>query len=97
MSKKNFKDNPALQFMSKPEIIIKEITQAKDEQKLRGVNGVVPNSFVQKFVPFEAKSKRFNMLIRPSVFVRLKNEAENKGTSINNLINTILELYLEKE
>lgn len=43
-----------------------------------------------KVVP-ETKSKRLNLLIRPSVYNALQEKAAEQGTSINNLINDILQ------
>ena len=101
MSKKSFKDNPALQFMSRSEV--KEI---KDTDKKTDIvlisdedsgSGNFAENFVYTPVIFEAKSKRFNMLIRPSVFAHLKKKAEFKGTSVNDLIHTIIEIYIEND
>jgi hypothetical protein len=95
MSKKSFKDNPALQFMSRAE---KEIGREAPEEvraEVREVREVADNFHMVTPVIFEAKSKRFNMLIRPSVFASLKKMAENKGTSVNDLINAAVENYIK--
>ena len=39
----------------------------------------------------ESKSKRVQLLIKPSLHSLLKEKAEREGTSVNNLINEILE------
>lgn len=39
----------------------------------------------------ESKSKRVQLLIKPSLHSLLKDRAEREGTSVNNLINEILE------
>ena len=89
MSKKSFRDNPALQFMSRPE---KEMdSEVREIKEVMGTE----ESFRVMPVVFEAKSKRFNMLIRPSVFADLRRISENKGTSVNDLINKIVENYIE--
>ena len=91
MSKKSFRDNPALQFMSRAEEVntgAREVCREERPMEVKDNFRVVP-------VAFEAKSKRFNMLIRPSVFANLKEMSENRGTSVNDLINTIVENYLE--
>ena len=94
MSKKSFKDNPALQFMSRPEEVARE-EKPIEVREIREVKENLVNSY-RPAAPmvFEAKSKRFNMLIRPSVFASLKEISENRGTSINDLINTIVENYI---
>ena len=45
----------------------------------------------------ELKDKRFSLLIKPSLYNRLKDLAEEKGTSVNNVINVILESVLEAQ
>lgn len=45
----------------------------------------------------ELKGKRFSLLIKPSLYNRLKDLAEEKGTSVNNVINVILESVLEAQ
>ena len=44
----------------------------------------------------ETKSKRFQMLIQPSLYSKLKDMAEQKGSSLNDLIHTILEQAAKK-
>ena len=94
MSKKSFKDNPALQFMSRAERDVSGKVQEEKREEVREVREVF-DSFRIAPVNFEAKSKRFNMLMRPSLFINLKKMAENKGTSVNDLINIIVENYIE--
>lgn len=38
----------------------------------------------------ESKSKRLNLLIRPSIYEALKDKAQAAGTSVNDYINEIL-------
>ena len=42
----------------------------------------------------ETKSKRLNLLIKPSIFKALKEISHNNYTSVNNMINEILEQYI---
>jgi len=102
MSKKSFKDNPALQFMSRAEVAIAEVGKA-DNEKVSEMVPVKEVVEVAKIIEdpiasnifFESKSKRFNMLIRPSTYDNLKRMSEIKGTSVNDLINKIVEAYIE--
>ena len=97
MSKKSFRDNPALQFMSRPEETNREASvEVAEVREIRQVKEITDNFRVIP-VAFEAKSKRFNMLMRPSVFVKLKRMSENKGTSVNDFMHTIMELYIEND
>ena len=45
----------------------------------------------------EAKDKRFSLLIKPSLYNRLKDLAAEQDTSVNNVINVILESVLEAQ
>lgn len=45
----------------------------------------------------EKKSVRLNLLLRPTTKKELKAEADRKDTSINNLINDILEEYINTQ
>lgn len=44
----------------------------------------------------ESKSERLQLLIRPTTKKRLKVEAIAQGVSVNDLVSTILEDYLER-
>ena len=45
----------------------------------------------------ELKSKRLNLLIRPSVYADIEKIAAMKRVSTNDLINTVLDYYRERE
>ena len=45
----------------------------------------------------ELKSKRLNLLIRPSVYADIEKIAAMKRVSTNDLINTVLDDYRERE
>ena len=96
MSKKSFKDNPALQFMSRAEEVVSEVREEKpvEVREIKEVREVVNSYRMPVPKVFEAKSKRFNMLLRPSVFANLKEISDSRGTSVNDLINTIVEDYI---
>jgi len=78
MSKKNFKNevNPALQFISGSE---EENQEAKATPMKRNP------------LYIETKSKRVQLLLQPSLHSKLKIISEQKGSSLNDLIHTILE------
>jgi len=100
MSKKSFRDNPALQFVSRAEkevsreTVEEKIPETKEAKEIKEIREIVENFKITP-ITFEAKSKRFNMLIRPSVYINLKKLAQIQGTSVNDLINKIVENYVE--
>ncbi len=44
----------------------------------------------------ETKSKRINLLVRPSVYEAIVNKANEEGVSVNTLINDFMEQILEQ-
>lgn len=54
------------------------------------------DSYILDFIPRnrETKSKRLQLLVRPSTHSRISDIAKSRETSINDVINTILEGYL---
>ena len=100
MSKKSFRDNPALQFMSRTDKDVSREVQEERKEEVRDIRDVreareaIDNFLAIPVPPFEAKSKRFNMLMRPSLYAKLKKASEYRGTSVNDLINTIIENYM---
>ena len=93
MSKKSFKNEPALQFMSgKAEAGAKTILPDDTDDGPAG-------GWIEKpvFAPAETKSKRFNMLMRPSLFKHLQKGAKERGISVNEFMHVILEIYVRDE
>lgn len=86
MAKKDFKtgENPALAFISGAE------TQKTDNK--HNTHNTPPTLAAD-----ETKSKRLNLLLYPSLLESLKKIAAMQRTSVNDLINTVLDEYTEKE
>lgn len=85
MAKKSFMDSPALRFITaNEEKTVKEekITPKKDE---------LPQGYKISPVYIETKSRRLQLLLKPSIFKKLKQTADKKHTSVNDLVNSILE------
>ena len=91
MSKKTFKNefNPALQFISSG---INE--ESHKEETIKTNNTTVPMKRNPLYI--ETKSKRLQLLLQPSLHNKLKEISEQKETSINDLIHTVLEQYTRK-
>lgn len=92
MAKKTFKDleqvtinkeeSPALAFITEP------FEEADKKRLLTSEN---------KKKNVETKSKRLNLLVKPSIYEDLEKIATMKQTSVNDLINRVLEDYNDKE
>jgi hypothetical protein len=87
MVKKSFKDNPALHFItiepSSPEAAV------SDE---KSPAGEVPMKLNPVYV--ETKSRRLQLLLQPSLHLRLKARAAREQQSLNNLIHSALTEWL---
>ena len=86
--KKSFKDalNPAMQFISTPE---PEEAPAAPEKPLRASDAPEGFKVDPRFI--EKKTRRLQLLLRPSLFERLKARAEAEGLSVNELTDILLE------
>lgn len=88
MAKKTFNlNNPAMQFISTPTeepIKPEEIAPAPEGYKISPL-------YVEK------KTKRLQLLLKPSVFDKLKAKALKEDRSVNDIINTYLEEILKGE
>ena len=96
-AKKTFKnvDNPALRFISAA-----EETEERDiipEQPAPATSAASLKGFTPKTEKAETKSRRLQLLIKPSVYDRVKQIAEQSDLSVNDLINQILEEVVKGE
>lgn len=89
MAKKDFKNNPALQFISSASQEEPEQPAAQTEEP--------PKGFKLNPMYIETKSKRVQILVQPSVFETVDRIARAKGISRNEAINEALRQYAEKE
>lgn len=83
-SKKDFKSNPALQFISQAEPAPAQQPEA-------------PAGYKVNPAYIETKSKRVQLLVQPSVFDAVDRIAKAKGISRNEAINEALKQYAERE
>jgi predicted HicB family RNase H-like nuclease len=92
MSKKNFKNefNPAMQFISGTEN--QEQAQPPETEKTEKL--VIPMKRNPLYV--ETRSKRLQLLMQPSLHKKLKDIADQKQESINEIIHTVLDQYAKK-
>lgn len=96
MSTKNFKAdaagaiNPALAFITglKEEEEQKRAAQQQEQEKPRAV---------QRPQPPETKSRRLQLLLKPSTYNAIKERADERYISVNEWINAALEAALREE
>ena len=89
MAKKSFNlDNPALQFISTPE-----------EKKKEEAEVIAPAPEGYKINPLylEKKSRRLQLLMKPSISEKLKARADREGNSVNDVVNNLIEEALKGE
>ena len=92
--KKSFKAdlNPAMQFISTP---AEEITTGAGE----GVASTkdAPEGYKVNPLYIEKRSKRLQLLVQPSLYDKVKAQAETEGCSVNDYIHRVLEEALRGE
>lgn len=85
---KDFKNiaNPALQFITQP-------TAATDPAEQAAFNGLKKG---RKPSTEETKSKRLNLLMLPSVYDSISKLATMQRTSVNELVNSLLQAHIKE-
>lgn len=93
MSKNFSKEiNPALAFISRVESKTEHKTLPNEEATEQKNNNYKKNP-----IYVETKSKRVQLLIKPSVYNKLKTFAMEQDISVNEIINRVLEDFVSKE
>lgn len=93
MGKKSFiSGNPALQFISDPAEVpaAPEETTEKTAPQI-STNEQPPEGYKMNPLYIEKKTKRLQLLMQPSLFEKIKEAADENGTSVNDLIHKTLE------
>lgn len=95
---KSFKDriqqkaaNPTLQFITPP-----EEEKPHKETRIRREERQAPSQRALPQYGEETKSRRLQLLLTPSLYDGIKEEAQQRHTSVNELINTILKDAIRK-
>lgn len=101
MAQKSFKDNltnPALSFISEASIKAEDGggqeqgAQQSYQQKAKGDEAAaIPLGYKRNPLYVETKSRRLQLLVTPTLYGQMKEEAQRRGISINALANAILE------
>lgn len=92
MTRKTFKENiaPAIKFISQ-----KNIDEVNEQNKNIHIRSEIPPKGYKNNPAFiETKSKRLQLLIQPSLHEKLKEKAQSKDISVNELANIILKQAL---
>lgn len=81
---KDFKNSPALSFISSAE-------QVKDTQSAdKAPEGMRLNpAYIEKYI--EKRSKRVQIIMQPSLYEKAKAKAESRGTSFNDYVHSLIE------
>lgn len=86
MTKKSFKDSPALQFISS--------TDAEEEQgtpDFEAPTEKAPEGYKRNPLYVEVKSRRTHIALQPSLYDRVKKAATKEGLSFNEYVSRILD------
>ena len=76
--------NPAMQFISTP-------TEETDERETTPKAPNAPEGYKVNPLYIEKRSKRLQLLIQPSLYDKVKAQADAEGCSVNDYIHRILE------
>ena len=82
-NKKNFKENPALRFLSTPE----------DTAPSR--SGGQADGYKTNPMYVETRSRRLQLVLQPSLYEKIRDRAANEEVSINEYIHRILSAAVE--
>ncbi len=85
MSKKEFKANPLENFFTSPESEKKHSVKKREKR----------NMAIDVIKTPETKTKRLNLLMKPSLYEKLRSLAISKNISINELINQLCIFYTD--
>ena len=92
MGKKNFTGNPAMAFISQESIEKVEGKARKSTPK----KGNEPRAKQERTLQGrERRSHRLQVLLTPSLYAGIKNVADEEGLKVNELINIILQDFIE--
>ena len=88
MTKKSFKGNPALQFMTQP--AEEEVTTVPQEL-VSAPTGKPPEGYKLNPLYVETKKRRLQLVLKPSLYEKVKRGASKQGLSVNEYVHRILE------
>lgn len=96
MAKKDFKSNPALQFISttEPETQPEEREPKPAQPK---PTGKPPEGYKLNPLYVETKSRRLQLVLQPSLYDKVKAGAAAAGLSVNEYVHQILENATREE
>lgn len=90
MAKKNFKDNPALQFISAPE-------REQEAESVTAPINKAPEGYKVNPLYIEKRTQRLQLILQPSLYNRLKEMSKKQNVSTNELIHQILDKATREE
>ncbi len=99
MAKKTFKGiNPAEAFITKKDTSTVKETKTKDKKDInKELSEEEKERIAMEYLKNrETKSKRVNILVKPSTYDNLQEYAKENGTSMNDIINQAIKSFLSK-
>ena len=99
-TKKSFKGNPALQFISSSQEAAEQAaalpTEDQQPEKIKGTIPPAPKGYKINPLYLETKSQRVQVVMQPSLLKLLKKQAKEQKLSTNGYIHIILEAAARK-
>jgi hypothetical protein len=95
-AKKTFKNNPALNFISSPDRPAPPPSPRPARSKAAAPTPEAASAPSPGPLGGETKSQRVQLLMRPGLHRRLTEAARARGRSLNDLIHTVLDEWVER-
>lgn len=95
----DFKDNPAMRFITQPQERPQEPTETTGEHQriTEGDHTEPPQRPTQRFIYAEKKSQRVQLVMQPSIIDRARAAAESENISLNEYIHRAIIEKLDRE
>ena len=99
MKKKSFMDNPIMQFLSTAEKS-HEAVQEKSvniSPEYLALIGNPPEGYKINPIYVETKKRRLQLVLKPSLYKKVKDKASQQGISVNEYVHRVLESATMKD
>lgn len=99
MAKKTFKENPAFQFISEPEAETNEMPsdEVMELKKENPADTKPPKGYKINPLYVETKTRRLQLVLQPSLYTKVKAQAQKQNLSVNEYVHSILEIAVDNE
>ena len=91
MTKKTFKDSAAIQFISDAD----KKDKTEEQLEISELHENIPEGYKINPKYVEKKTKRLNLLVKPSLYDSFKQKSDKSNISFNELVGIAMEKFME--